>query len=507
VEPERLLRVARRRLRVGRALRAAQEALWVTLAAGFLAQLGTVVVPYPLRLEWVLASAAAAAAAAAAVAFLWRPPTPQLAAGHLDRTCGLQDRLSTWLAVREGRLASRLVDRFLEDVSQAARGVRIREAVPLRLERWRQVAALAACVVVWDLWLSGTTLPHTAARRVAEVVRREGQRLGELAQAWELQARARGFGEAVKTAQAVRQVARGLASPRATGDRAQQELGGLRGHLRSTRERLQTKAAQLGASLGPEGPELEPWAVRAVERELRELGRALEEVSLSPEQAQQVRRALSRLQATGGLQPASPAHRALQQAQARLQAGDRGKAREDVRRAQEALRELARLLEEEGMLAAHQREVEASSLSIGTALQGAPDPEAVQQRPLAYPAVPRNRPGAAANPEDPETRPWDGPQYGLEPGSGHVTDKLGPATPRLEGHRRPEPLRGQAGEGKVYSARLSAPASTGPARTPLVRVSARVVRQTDEVLRAQRVPGSYREWVREYFAGLAKSGP
>jgi hypothetical protein len=507
VEPERLLRAVRRRLRGLSAIRAAQDALVATLAAGFLAQLGTSVVPYPLRLEWVLGSAGLAAAIAAAVAALWRVPPPGVAAHHLDRACGLQDRMSTWLAVREGKLSSRLLDRFLEDASQAARGVRVREALPLRLDRWRWVAALTACVVAWDLWLSGTTLPHTAARRVAEAVRREGQRLGELGRVWELQARARGFGEVLKSAQAVQRMARQLASPRTTADRARQELGELRGQVRSARERLHGQAVGLGAPAGPEGPELEPWAVRALEQELARLGRALEEVALSPEQAQQVRRVLSRLQATSGLQPGSPAHRALQQAQARLQAGDRGNAREAVRRAQEVLRELARLLEEEGMLAAHQREVEASSLNIGRALHGGPDPEAAQERPIAYPAMPRNQPGSAANPEDPETRPWEGPQYGLEPGGGHVTEKLGPATPRLGGQRRPESLRGEVGEGKVYSARLSAPASAGPARTPLVPLPARVVRQTDEVLRAQRIPGPYREWVRRYFTGLGQPSP
>lgn len=500
-----LLRAARRRLRWRRALGAAELAAVAVLAAGLAAQLGTLAVPYAVPVRWVLVAGGAAALAAAVAGYLWRPPGWQETAWQLDRNCGLQDRLVTWVAVQRG-LRSELLPHFLQDVARSAEGVRVEQAVPLRLGRWRPLLALMACVLAWDVFLSGATLPHTPAHRVAEAVRREGRRLGELARGWELHARARGLAEALKSARAVQQVAQRLTSPRVNADAAQQDLAALSSGLRQARSRLQGKLHSLGAPSYAPGMELPEQAARALEAELARLGRALEDVSLSPEQVERIQRALERLRGSSPLREDSPVHDALRQARRDLQRGDRKSAREALQRAEEAMRELARLVEEEGALASHQGEVEASSLSIGRAVQGAPDPEAAQEHPMTYPIAGRNRPAAGAKQEDPEAFAWEGPDFGVQPGAGQGGEKLGPATPRLEGPRTPEHLRGRVGAGKVYAARLPGPAPAGEARVPLVRMPARVVRQVDEALRAQRVPAPYREWVRRYFAELARSG-
>lgn len=508
MDPDRLLRAARRRLGWRRALHAGEAAaLWLLLAA-LAAQLGTLVFPYPVRLEWAFLAVAAGAGIVALATRLLVRPTAMEAAHWLDRRCALQDRMATYVAVRGGA-PSRLLGHFLRDVQRAAAQVRLREAVPLRPARWRAVLALAACVVAWDLVVSGSTLPNTPARRVAEVVRQEGRRLQELAREWEREARGRGWTEALWSARNVQQGAGALASPRATPELALRELSRLAAEVKAVRAGLGARAQEQGAPPGPEGQQLHPWTARALERELAGLGRALEEVPLSGEQAERVLRALTRLESTSPLRPQSPAQAALREARRRLRAQDRAGAREAVRRAEEAFRELAHLLEEEGMLAKQQQEVEASSLSVAGALHGATDPEAAQERPIRYPDMPRNRPGTPGDRDDKdgEEWSWEGPQYGLQPGAGRVPEKVGPPTPRLQGQRRIEHLRGQPGEGKVYTGRVRAPAAGGEPRTRIVSVPVRLVRQVDEVLRAQRVPAPYRDWVRHYFAELAEEAP
>lgn len=503
--PDQLLRAGRRRLAWRRAVRAAEAGVLLSLAAGLVAQLGTLVFPYPARAEWVFAAAASVGVLAAAGSLFARWPRPEEAAHWLDRRCGLEDRMATYLAVRAG-LRSELVDDFLRDLHEATRAVRVRDAVPVRPIRWRALLAVSACVVVWDLLLSGLTLPNTPARRVADVVREEGRRLQDLGNRWELDARRRALHEALQSARSVRQLGRELESARATADLARRQLSALAARLERVRARLRAEAGRQGASAAPGRQQLQPWVARAVQQDLARVGRALEEVSLSREQAEHLLRMLDRLESTDLVRPDSPARRALQDARHRLERQDRAGAREAVRRAEEAFRELARLLEEEGTLAQHQREVEVSSLSIGQALSGSADPEAAQTRPVQYPRMPRNRPEAAGR-EDPEAWSWEGPQVGVKPGTGTVADKLGPATPRLEAQRRQEVLRGEVGEGKAYAGRVGAPGVPDRARTALVQLPARVVRQADEVLRERRVPAPYREWVRRYFEELARSGP
>lgn len=501
--PDRLLAAVRRRLAWRRAVRAAEAGILVGLVAGLVAQVGTLAFPYPVRAEWVLAGATALGVLAAAASLIRRPGLVE-AAWWLDRRCGLQDRMATYLAVRAG-LRSELVEDFLQDLHAATGTVRVPHAVPVRPARWRAAVAACAAVLAWDLLLSGATLPNTAARRVAEVVREEGRRLEELGTRWEQEARSQSLQEALRSAQLVRQTGRALESARLTAHAARQQLSALAGRLEATRALLRSEAAQRGLPSEPGEGHLPPWVARALQREVARLGRALEEVSLSGEQAEQLRRMLRRLESTAPLRPESPARQALREAHRRLQRQDRPGAREAVRHAEDAFRELARLLEEEGVLAQHQREVELSSLAIGQAVRGAADPEAAQERPLTYPTMPRNRPEPAGR-EDPEAWSWEGPQSGLQPGTGTVPGKLGPPTPRLQAQRRQEVLRGEVGEGKTYAGRLAAPGVVDHARTPLAQVPARVVRQADEALRARRVPSPYRDWVRRYFQELAGRG-
>ncbi len=507
MSPDRLLEAARRRLSWQRALRAGETAAVWALAGALAGQLGTLVFPYSLPWGWALVAAAGGAAAVTLLVRFVRPATRLEAACWLDRRCALLDRLATYVAVREGNPRSTLLNHFLEDVHRAAQRVRVGQAVPIRPVRWRAALALVACVAVWDLVLSGATLPNTPARRVAEVVRREGRRLLDLAREWEQEASSRGLVEALRSARRARQAAELLSSPRATLDAARRQLVGLREEIVSAREALRSRMQEAASPADRDGLGGAAQALRELERELARVGRALEEVPLGAEQAEQLRRTLRLLEGKPPLQGSAPASAALREAQRRLDRRDRPGAREAVRRAEETLRELVRLMEEEGALAKQQHEVEASSLSISQAVHGGADPEAAQARPVRYPDSPRNQPGGAGGQDDPEAQVWEGPQEGAEPGSGHVLDKLGPATPRLEARRRPEHLSGQVGEGRVFAARVRAPGVVSGARTPLVRVPARVVRQADEALRAARVPAPYREWVRRYFSQLAQAGP
>ncbi len=495
--PQRLVASARRRMAWQRATGAAETAAAAVLAAGLLAQLATLVFPYPVRLEWVLAGSGAGAVLGGLVGLLARRPTATEAAHCLDRHFHLDDRLVTWLAVQHGQARSRLVPHFLADAERAVAGVRVARALPVRPRRWKALSVLLACVVAWDAWLAGTSLPHTPAGRVAEVVRREGRRLEELGRRWEQHARARGLVEALRGAQKLREVARQLAGPRATAEEGQRHLAELVAHLQGARAQVQAEVQQVGAQMGPEG--VRAWAVRALESELSRLGHTLEVATLTPEQAERVRRALDHLRAAAPLAPGSPGRAALEEAKRRWDRKDQAGAREAARKAEEVFRELARLLEDEGALASQQREAEASSVTIGQALAGGGDPEAAQERPVQVPGVARQRAGADRAPDDPEAWTWEGPQEGTQPGAGQLADKLGPATPRLPARHVPERLQGQMGQGKVYTGHVQAPGVPGQARTPLLRVSPRVVRQLDEAMRAERVPAPYREWVRRYF--------
>lgn len=506
MSPDRLLEAARSRLSWQRALRNGETtAVWV-LAGALAGQLGSLVFPYSLRWEWALVAAAGSAVAVTLLVRFVRPATRLEAACWLDRRCALLDRMCTYVAVREGNPRSALVNRFLEDVHRAVQQVHVSRAVPIRPVRWRAVLALVASVVVWDLVLSGATLPNTPARRVAEAVRREGRRLLDLAQEWERDARSRGLVEASRSARRARQAAELMSAPRATLSMAQRQLRGLREEIVSVRAAVQSRMQEAGSLADRDGLKA-AQALRELERELARVGRALEEVPLGAEQAEQLRRTLSLLEGKLHLQRSAPASAALREAQRRLERRDRPGAREAVRRAEDTLRELVRLMEEEGALAKQQHEVEASSLSIAQAVRGGVDPEAAQARPVRYPDSPRNRPGGAGGQDDPEAQVWEGPQEGAEPGWGHVPDKLGSATPRLDARRRQEHLPGEVGEGKVFAARVQAPGVADSARTPLLRVPARVVRQADEALRAARVPAPYREWVRRYFSQLTEAGP
>ncbi|MER3456205.1 MAG: hypothetical protein C4304_04835 [candidate division GAL15 bacterium] len=502
MRPELLVETARRRLAWQRALQAAETAALGVMAAGLAAQVGTLMLPYSIRPEAVFATATAAALLLALAVRLGAARNAWEAAHWLDWRCGLQDRLATYLAIRSG-VRSQLMDHFLQDVQRAVQHVQLRSAIPLRPLRFRALLAVAGGLVAWDLLVSGATLPNTPARRVAEVVRQEGRRLQELAEQWEQEARTRGLRETLKSAQSVHTVGGALASPRATAELARQHLSRLTAELRQARARLQARAREQGVT-GPGGVQLPPEVAKAMERELNRLGRALEEVALSAAQAEHLRRMLGQLEANAPLHPRSPIRKALQEAQRGLGQHDRVRAREGVLRAQEAFRELARLLQEENALATHQQEVEASGLSIHQALQPGGDPEAAQERPVSYPAMPRQRAGAPASRGDPEAWLEEGSQYGLGPGTGHLSDKMGSPTPRLQGQRRHEQLHGDVGEGKVYAGRLEGPGLVAPPRTRLAAVSPRVVRQADEAVRAQRVPAPYREWVLRYFTRLQR---
>jgi|DewCreStandDraft_2_1066082.scaffolds.fasta_scaffold07802_2 hypothetical protein len=489
-------------MRWQRALRDAERAATVALALGLAAQLGTSVFPYGVRAEWVLSGGLLAFLALLLVSALVRRPPWDEAASSLDRACGLEDRLATWLAVVRGQATGALVDHFLRDVESTAARVRVKEAVAIGRPRLRAVAALALASVLWEVLLSGVTLPGTPARRVAEVVRREGRRLEAVGQAWEERSRARGLLEAERTAQALAAAGQRLAGPRASAAGALRDLAAVQQGIEAERRPFRSALERAGLADGLGPPALRPW-VGTVDRELRRIASAVEEAELSPQRAEAIRRALRTLDTTAPLRSDAPARRALQEAARRVGSGDAAGAREAVRQAEEALRELQRMLEAEGALAAQQREAEASSAHIATALRTGTDPEAAVERPHTYPTGPRDTTRSSSGVrEDPEAQAWLGPDQGLQPGSGSVRDQLGPPSPRLPGQRRPEVLRGQVGEGRVYTTQVVAPAATTRPQTPLARVPVRAVRQVDEALVRDRVPARYRDWVRRYFLGL-----
>jgi hypothetical protein len=500
VSPElaRTIRWARGRIAWQRTMHAASWAATGVVACGLGAQLLTSIFPFEVRAVWIyLTAGGVALVTLVAGRFLLRPGLYE-AAHALDRLCGLHDLLCTALALSKEPVRPPLGEFVLAQAVRCARGLDVRQALPLRWRPDRRLIVLAALVLLWDLLLLGTTLPLTPARRVAETIRTEGRRLEQVAT--EAHRRAR-FKRAVRTleaAEATREVAQSLQDTRTTRSVALARLGGLQERLERAHKAVQEA---LRARLGPT-PEL--GSAEAVEesfRQWRALERGLGGVRTERE-LERIREALRALGEDPGSPPAL--QKAARQALRALARGDRRAAQETISQALTDLEAIKRLLAEEEGLHQVGHEVERAHQRIvsGTPGQAVEDREAAAGAGRVRMASPGERSPGEERPEGAVLS--EGPDEGLEAGAGAARTKLGPPTDRLRTEHRREVLRGAPAEDQVVTAEIRGPGIRSAPRTAAQAVSPLVVRQVDDALARQRVPSAYREIVRRYFLELAR---
>jgi len=218
VSPElaRTIRWARGRIAWQRAMHAASWAATGVLACGLGAQLLTTILPFEVRAAWIYVTSGVATLLTLLAGRVLLRPGLYEAAHALDRTCGLHDLLCTALALSTEPVRPRLGEFVLIQAVRCARGLDIRHALPLRWRPDHRPVVLAVLVLLWEIVFSGTTLPMTPARRVAETIRTEGKRLEQVATQAHRRAR---FTRAIRTleaAEALAQRARALGlTPRA----------------------------------------------------------------------------------------------------------------------------------------------------------------------------------------------------------------------------------------------------------------------------------------------------
>lgn len=497
-ELARAIRWARSRIACQRGVQAASGAAMGVLACGLCAQLLTSVFPFEVRAVWVYLAATGSALITLVVGrFLLRPSLYE-AAHALDRTCGLHDLLCTALVLSTEPVRPSLGEFVLAQAARCARGLDVRRALPLRWRPDRRLLVLAALVLLWDLLLLGTTLPMTPARRVAETIRTEGRRLEQFATEVHRRARLSRAARVLEAAEATREVAQRLQQARTTRSVALARLGTLRERLervhRAVREALRARVGRF--------PEL--GSAEAVEASLRRW-RTLERGLGAATTERELERIREALRAFGGDPGSLPAlQEAARQALRALARGDRTAAQEAVAQARADLEAIRRLLgEEEGV---HQvgREVERAQQRIasGTPGQAVEDREAAAGASRVRMASPGERSPGEDRPEG--TVLSEGPDEGLQAGTGAARTKLGPPTARLRTEHRREALPGAPTEDPVVTAEVRGPGVRSAPRTAAQPISPLVVRQVEEALVRQRVPAAYREIVRRYFLERAR---
>ncbi|MCU0727270.1 MAG: hypothetical protein MUE73_16035 [Planctomycetes bacterium] len=252
----------------------------------------------PLGVPFLAAAAGFAAFLSAAI-LLFRPVPPSLAAAEADRALGLDERLSTVLALRRGRAGDPLGlgGALREDAERAVRRAdlgRLRRAIP----RPSLLPALLALPLAAVFLLLATTAPRAAglppgapspeALRTAQVALR---RLEQRAAVAETAARLRAMPEAAALAALIRDEAARLAAEHPRPAEAVARLGAL--------ERTARDAARRFAGLPP--PDGDPFEATDLEHfaALAEALRALENAdpsSLRP----RITALLDRLREAGG---------------------------------------------------------------------------------------------------------------------------------------------------------------------------------------------------------------
>ncbi len=503
----RVVHRAARRLTVSRALLvSSRAAVWVMVALAAWTAAGVVVPVSAVSPRSALVAAGLVALATAAGVTVGRRTDPMVAARILDRSLHLEERTSTAMELALGLgVLSPLGARVVSDASGRLVRVDLRRAIPLRLPRaawW--IPAVAVVLAIWPRALSGLVLPGSPAHRVQQAIRREGVRLEQFAQT--LQSRA----------QAERVPATRRAAPqlRDLGVRLQQERidrAGALARINELSRQLDAARRQLDQRLDdvrrppPASAALPPDLFRreAAQQQMRQLQELTSRLPQNTTPASKdILDRLGTITREGEGTQSAQLRQQLQQARRQLEQGDAAGARESLTQALRMLQGMDTMLADREGLESARQQLDRSRTGIASGSQNAPS-----DAPSSSESAPPPRGSGTERPDlqpGTESTPPKGPWQGSAPGTGHVEDKLGTASPRLEVPRTPQRVRGAQGEGDISLSEVVGAGRAGTARAPMQPVSAALVARVDRALERTHVPAQYRRIVHSYFARLAQ---
>lgn len=502
-----IVRMAARRLRCDRALRmAVRAALW-TMTALIMFSAAGVVVPIPAVSPWAAAAAAVAAALVAAGIISFTRSDLAAAARTLDAALHLDERAST--AVELGlatRALTPLGARVIADASAHLRAVDLRQAIPLRLPRTASwVPALVALLALWPILVGGLALPGTPAHRAQQVIRREGFRLEQFAQTLQSRARVDRLPLTRRTAPQLRDLGVRLQQERVDRANAVARITELSRQLESVRRQVDQRLDEIGRPQSSPTPPSELLRRQALARQIRQLQELTSRLRQDTGTvSKDVLDRLSAITQEGAATQPAQVRQQLRQAKQQLDRGDTGGAGESLTQALRLLEGMETLQADREGLESVRQELERSRAAIASGSPGAGGEQGESPPDQAQEPAGLGQREIASQPGEESMPPPEGPREGSTPGAGRVNEKVGPPTPRLQGERTPQRIRGVQGEGEVSTSEVVGAGRPGKPRTPPQVVTPALVARVDRALERAHVPAQYRTIVLQYFKRLAQ---
>jgi hypothetical protein len=489
---------AARRLTARRAGQWAAGAAVLTLAAHVVLLAAGLVVPLasPSAVTAVARAAVAAVAAALAAVVLRRTDT-LVAARALDALLGLDERVSTAVEVSR-RPAGPLAPRVVADAVAHLQGVDVRAVLPLRPPRalaWAPL--LVAVLAAWPL--RGLAVPGTPAHRVQQAIRQEAARLERVGRMLERQARADRLPLTRRVAREMRALGERLRQERVDRAAALARIADLSAQVREMHQEADRRLRESHSPLDPAGLPEGLLRRSALQRQVRQLQEVL--AQLQSADAAAARHSLDRLgeilREGEGSAPAE-VRQQVRRAQQQLDEGDPAGASESLTQALRWLAGLEGLAADREALDRAQQELDRSTARIAAGTSAAAA-DAGEGEPAAE-AAPGDR---APDHDAAGGEPPPGSREGSLPGAGRAGDQAGPPTPRLDGDKIPQRVRGTPGQGEATVAHVVGPGRMAAASVRPAGVTAAVVARADRAVQRLRIPAAYRSIVREYFRRLA----
>lgn len=497
-----VLRRAARRLSLQSALHAGITAGAVVTGVLVMAAVVSLIVPLsPIPFARSMAAVFSTVVLITAVLVLARPTSLLDAARLLDLRAGLEERSSTALEVTRRPTAGPLGRRVIEDAVSHLEPLSLARVFPTRLPRSAWIV-VGLVLLVWPQALRGVAIPGTPAARVQQTIRREGGRLEQFARELQSRTRTAPAPQTRRTAPRLGELGRRLQQERVDRAEALARIAELSRQIEETRREIGGRLeAQRPA--GRQGIPEELFRRQALQQQIRQLRELTTRLQQSPGASQDVLQRLAESsQSLPGDQPAQ-VRQALKRAREELQQGRAGSAGEALSGALRELEGLESMLADAEGLRTTQQHLQQSRQAIASG-GGAAEAEVPSEETGSPPRQVSPGENAPSSEAGAGMAPPEGPHEGTAPGQGAARDKMGAPSPRRQGERTPERLRGAQSEGAVSFAEVIGAGRPGAALQTAQRASASIVAQADQAMEQARTPGRYRALVRRYFQALAR---
>jgi hypothetical protein len=501
-----MVRALGMRLTAGRALRTGARTAAGALAALLIVEAANLIVPLAaVPLVTATIAAAVAGLILAAAALRLQRVGAVTASRLIDVRLGLDERTSTAveLLLAPG-VPTPMGRRVIADATGRLAAIRGADAFPLRVPKEAAVAAvLALLLAAWALWVHGLTLPGTPARRASDAVRQEGRRIEQFAQSLQARARSERSVQSRRMAGQMRELGSTL-QQRPDRPEALARVGELARQAEAIRQQISERLRATAPSAPPAGSPPEDLFRRdAVQRQIRQLRELASRLRDPQASSQDLLNRLGQITREGeGTQPAE-AQRQLQQARDQLERGNAPGAGEALTQALRELEGLDTLLADQEGIRRAQQQLEQSREAIARGGQPSDQQSAEQQSGSdAAPAPGSNRPQPEESADG--SRPPQGPNEGVTPGTGQVPEKLGAPTARLQAERTRERVTGTQREGEVTASEVTGAGRQNSSRVGRSGTQPAPARQIDEYMERARIPARYRALIRAYFQRLAQ---